>query len=193
MKNNEKFFYKVRAIDLDALHAETPGLDSARAARLIYLNKTCFNGLHRVNRAGKFNVPFGGYANPLICDQENILAVSCALKKVALYNQSFDATAADAVKGDFVYFDPPYLPLSPTSNFTAYDSAGFGWTHHVALFDTASALKKRGVHVLISNSANERLIKLWKSGGFKVETIQAARSINASAGGRGKIAELLIS
>ncbi len=194
MKNTEKFFYAVRAMDLEALHDATPGRDSARAARLIYLNKTCFNGLHRVNRAGKFNTPFGHYAKPLICDAENLLSVACALKKVAIYNQSFDATVADASKGDFVYFDPPYLPLSPTSNFTAYDSAGFGWSHHVALHDTALALKKRGVHVVLSNSANKRIIELYKSTGkFKVETIQAARSINASANGRGKISELLIS
>ncbi len=193
MKNNEKFFYAVRAIDLEALHDATPGRDSARAARLIYLNKTCFNGLHRVNRAGKFNVPFGYYANPPICDEQNLLACSRALKKVALFNQTFDATAADASKGDFVYFDPPYLPLSSTSNFTAYDSAGFGWSHHIALHDTARALKKRGVHVMISNSANKRIIELYRStGDFKVETIQAARSINAQGGGRGKIAELVI-
>jgi DNA adenine methylase len=194
MKNNERFYYRVRAIDLDTLPPFTPGLNSARAARMIYLNKTCFNGLHRVNRAGKFNVPFGYYPKPVICDVPNLLACSNAFKRAHLVLGQFVDTTVTAGRGDLVYFDPPYFPISDTSNFTAYGSDGFGWSHHIALFEHARMLKKRGVHVVVSNSASPRIITLYKSDPiFKVETIQAARSINASADGRGKISELIIS
>lgn len=192
MKNNEAFFKKVRAFNLDTLEPTTPGINSARAARMIYLNKTCFNGLHRVNRKGEFNVPFGHYAKTKICDESNLRACQAALQGVSISNASFTVTSEDAKEGDFVYFDPPYLPISDTSDFTAY-STPFAWTHHVALYEHAKRLKERGVHVLISNSASPRIVKLYgEDRAFKVETIAAARSINAHGDKRGKIQELLI-
>lgn len=194
MENNETFYYCVRAIDLDALHPETSGIDSARAARMIYLNKTCFNGLHRVNRVGRFNVPFGRYAKPLICDRVNILACSKAFARTSILHKSFHRTALEADAGDFVYFDPPYVPLTETSNFTTYAAFGFKWADHVHLFEIAKTLKQRGVHVLISNSNNRFIRQMYEAEPmFKVEVIHAARSINAKADGRGKIEELLIS
>jgi DNA adenine methylase len=193
MKNNEAFFKKIRAWNPDALDPATDGLASARAARMIYLNKTCFNGLHRVNRKGEFNVPFGHYANPKIADKENILACSKALQRVAVSDAPFAVTSEDAKPGDLVYFDPPYLPLSETSNFTAY-GAPFLWAQHVALYEHAKKLKARGVHVLLSNSASPRIVKLYgEDRAFKVDVIAAARSINSHGDKRGKIQELIIS
>ncbi len=192
-KNTEAFYYRVRDFDIESIDPLVPGADSARAARMIYLNKTCFNGLHRVNRAGRFNVPYGYRVKPNIADEIAIGAASRALQGSTLRHCSFVETAKHAARGDFVYFDPPYMPLSETSNFTAYGSDGFGWTHHVELYRVAGALKARGVHVLISNSANPRIMKLYKNDpDFKVETIEAARSINATGHGRGKIKELII-
>ncbi len=194
MKNDEKFFYDVRAIDLNALDLLTPGLSNARAARMIYLNKTCFNGLHRMNKAGRFNTPFGKYAKPLICDRENILACSKVLRQTRILSCSFDDTVYAAGRGDFVYFDPPYAPLSETSNFSAYGETGFKWVEQIKLCETARALKKRGVNVLLSNSNNPFIRELYaRDGEFKIETVHAPRSINATGKGRGKIAELLIS
>jgi DNA adenine methylase len=191
MKNNERFYYRVRAINLDELPVNTPGIESARAARMIYLNKTCFNGLHRVNRRGQFNVPFGRYANPAICDAENLLVCSRLLRNVEITSRPFFDTLDLAQPGDLVYCDPPYLPISETSNFTSYDSNGFGWSDHVRLHDFARQLKAKGVHVMISNSASPRIRDLYRKG-FRVDEVQAPRSINATGSKRGNVTELII-
>lgn len=186
MKNEEDFYYRMRA--------RKPGgrgdNEWARAARMIYLNKTCYNGLHRVNRQGQFNVPFGHYLYPKICDAENILACSYALHKVEITHRPYTETLKNVSAGDLVYCDPPYLPIAET-DFTAYDSNGFGWAHHVELHAFAVELKRRGVHVMISNSASPRIRSLYRKG-FKIEEIEAPRSIGASGSTRGYVTELII-
>ena len=178
-------FYAVRAQEPSTL---TP---PARAARFIYLNKTCFNGLHRVNRKGEFNVPFGAYKNPQICDEPNLRACSAALQGVTILLSPFETVVTRAVAGDFVYFDPPYLPISATSSFTAYTADGFSLPDHVLLRDVALELKARGVGVLISNSASPAVIQLY-SDGFEIERVGVNRAINSKGHQRGKIEEVII-
>lgn len=186
-KHSKKFFLEVRAADIDAES------DVSVAIWMIYLNKTCFNGLYRVNSSGKFNVPFGRYTNPKICDEENLRACSAALHGVTLRTASFADVLfrAGLQSGDAVYCDPPYAPLSKSSSFTAYDKNGFGDRDQEDLRDVALYLVNRGVRVLVSNS-NAPLIRKLYSTDFVIEELQAARSINSKAGGRGKITELLI-
>jgi DNA adenine methylase len=188
-KHSEAHFYEVRAIDKC-----TP---VERAARMIYLNRTCFNGLYRVNKAGRFNVPFGRYTNPKICDEENLLAVEETLYRVpfedprADYARDFEQTVLPAKRGDVCYFDPPYAPLSPTANFTTYTAGGFGLAEQTRLRDVAKKLDARGVRVLLSNSDTPLTRKLYR--GFKIEEVQAPRRVNSKGGKRGNVGELLIS
>jgi DNA adenine methylase len=179
-KHSEEYFYKMRA----KRGAEV-------AARMIYLNRTCFNGLYRVNRKGEFNVPFGKYANPTICDAENLRAVFEALDGNDLRNQDFERCVLVAEKGDAVYMDPPYSPASETANFTAYTAGGFGPAEQERLRDVARKLIDRGVHVLLSNSDTPFVRKLYK--GFKIEEVQAPRRVNSKGDKRGNVGELLIS
>lgn len=185
MKNTFEFFGNMRRKNID------PEGDAALAAWYIYLNKTCFNGLYRVNKSGFFNVPFGYYANPNICDEDNLFAVSRALKKAKLCIASFEKGFAAAKTGDFLYADPPYLPLSETSNFTSYTKEGFGWEEHVRLYECALEAKKRGVKLLLSNSGHPAIRELYEAA-FTVDEVQAARNINADGKGRKRIVEFLI-
>jgi len=159
---------------------------------MIYLNKTCFNGLYRVNKSGGFNVPFGSYKNPTICDEENLRACSAALAPAVIRASGFWVTVADVERGDFVYFDPPYVPVSKTSNFAAYTAAGFGPKDQERLRNLALSLKRRGVHVLISNSGTEAVRELYSDKDFLIEEVQARRSINSKGKGRGAVKEYLI-
>jgi len=161
-----------------------------RAARTIFLNKTGFNGLYRVNRSGKFNVPFGRYARPLICDEDNLRACSKALALVDLRVCDFEEAALRANAGDFVYFDPPYVPVSRTATFTAYAPGGFGQDAQVRLADLFGRLAARGVHVLLSNSDVPATRKLYA--GYRVETVKASRAINSNASRRGPVSEVLV-
>jgi DNA adenine methylase len=176
-----------------AMREHEPAALSARAARLIYLNRTCFNGLYRVNKAGKFNVPFGRYTNPTICDEENLRAVSAVLHRrgVQIGAADFEVTTTGAKSGDVAYFDPPYVPVSTTSNFTAYSAGGFGPNEQMRLRDVAKRLVDRGVHVLLSNSDTPLVHALYK--GFKIEKVEAPRRINSKGGKRGNVGELFIS
>jgi DNA adenine methylase len=183
--HDSKFFYRFREADADS------GTDAEVAAWFIYLNKTGFNGLYRVNRSNRFNVPFGRYKNPTICDEVNLRACSSALAGVELLVEDFEVIVAPAKSGDFVYFDPPYVPLSATSSFTSYTSLGFGAADQARLRDTARKLKKRGVHVLLSNSSAPFVRDLYGSG-FQVIEVSATRSVNSKATARGSIAELVI-
>ena len=180
------FFYQVREKDIDA------GSDAEVAAWFIYLNKTGFNGLYRVNRANRFNVPFGRYTNPSICDEVTLRACSLALAKTELLVADFEVVAARATRGDFVYFDPPYVPLSVTSSFTSYTSDGFGAADQTRLRDVARRLKERGVRVLLSNSSAP-LVRALYADGFQMTEVSATRFVNSKGSGRGAVIELLIS
>ena len=178
------YYYSMRA--QGALRSPT-----RRAARLVYLNKTCFNGLYRENSKGLFNVPIGRYKNPKICAPELLRSASAALQVADISERPFDAVTEHATSDrDFVYFDPPYHPLSDTSNFTGYSRYQFGEQQQRELKTVIEALSDRNVKVLASNSDCPFIRDLYQ--GFKVETISAARSINSKASKRGKITEVLL-
>ena len=180
--NKKEIYYKIRAEDpLDKFE---------RAARTIYLNKTCFNGLYRVNSQGKFNVPFGGYRNPLICNTENLRAVNRVLQNVEILCGGFERSLEFVKRGDFIYFDPPYQPLSKTSSFTSYTRDSFGEKDQNSLCFVFKELDKIGCTVMLSNSDTSFIRKLYKD--FRIEVVFAKRAINCKASGRGAISELVI-
>ena len=183
-RNEADYYYAVRAHE--------PETAVERAARLIYLNKTCYNGLYRENRQGQFNVPFGRYRNPKICDEARLRQASAALQTAVLRVADFaDATTA-AAAGDFVYFDPPYAPLSPSSSFTGYHRAGFGLADQERLAQTVARLTDKGIRVMLSNSSADLVYQLYGRAGYHIIEIQARRNINSDAARRGPVKELLI-
>jgi len=161
-----------------------------RAATFIYLNKTCFNGLWRVNRAGAFNVPIGRYTDPPICVPEALRAASTLLGRATLRCGDYRAAVADARHGDFVYFDPPYDPVAPTANFTSYTADAFGPEHQRELAETARTLVARGCQVMLSNSDTPYIRSLYK--GFQIDRVKCARAINSNAAKRGDVDEVII-
>jgi DNA adenine methylase len=173
---------------------------AALAAMLIFLNRTGFNGLFRVNSRGEFNVPAGRHAKPTICDEENLRAIGAALRRpgVQLRVCGFDAALADAQRDDFVYLDPPYAPVSGTARFTSYTSGGFNAEHQKLLQLTVIALARRGTRVLLSNSAAPQIRALYqthgqaKAAGLKATTVAARRAINSRPDARGPVREYLI-
>lgn len=183
-KNDSDHFYKVRAQDVDDLSP------AERAARLIFLNKTCFNGLYRVNRKGQFNVPFGRYENPKICDEVNLRAAERALCNAKINTANFEAVASLAKKGDFVYLDPPYQPLSTTSSFTGYTRNSFGEADQIRLANMFKKLTDKGCYAMLSNSDTPFIRELYED--FNIETVYANRAINSKADKRGRVAEVAI-
>lgn len=183
-RHDRDFYYELRELDVDRK------TDAAVAAWFIYLNKTGYNGLYRVNRDNRFNVPFGRYTNPGICQEDLLRACSATLARAELREGDFEAAVRDARRGDFVYFDPPYVPLSATSSFTSYTSGGFGPEDQARLRDVAWRLRQRGVHVLLSNSSAPGVRDLYRD--FDVVEVAATRNVNSRARGRGAVAELLI-
>lgn len=183
--HSEEFFYGLRSAPIDA------ATDVEVAAWFIYLNRTCFNGLYRVNRKNGFNVPYGRHANPTICDAETLLACSAALQGASLEAADFEQAVADAQPGDLVYFDPPYVPLTVTSSFTSYTADGFGSADQQRLRRVALELKHRGVHVLLSNSSAQMVRELYAEH-FVVHEVDARRSVNSKGSGRGSVKELLM-
>jgi DNA adenine methylase len=184
LRNDRDLFYEVRA----RRHEDLSSAEAA--ARVIFLNKTCFNGLYRENRRGEFNVPFGRYTNPRICDPENLRAVSRALQGVSIERHDFDDALATVRAGDFVYLDPPYHPLSRTASFTDYHGAGFGESEQRRLAESFAGLAGRGVSVVASNSDTPLIRELYA--GFEIEVVMAKRAINSKADARGKVHELII-
>lgn len=164
--------------------------DADRAAMFIYLNKTCFNGLHRVNRKGEFNVPAGRYKNPTILNADALRSASALLKRADIRHDGFEALLRYAKPGDFIYLDPPYAPVSETANFTAYTLGGFGTAEQGKLAEVFRALDKRGCRLMLSNSDVPMIRKLYK--GFLVEQIMAPRAINSKATRRGRVAEVVV-
>jgi DNA adenine methylase len=161
-----------------------------RAARVIFLNKTCFNGLYRVNQRGEFNVPFGHYLNPNFCDERTLRAASKALGSTEILCRDFRVLLYRAQPGDFIYFDPPYDPLSSTSSFTSYSESPFGAREQKALAAVFKALDERKCRVMLSNSDTPFIRKLYKR--FQIEPVLASRAINCNGAKRGKISELII-
>jgi DNA adenine methylase len=164
--------------------------DAGRAARLIYLNRCGYNGLYRVNRAGRFNVPFGRYKDPVICDAPRLEAAARALAGVTLVCDDFERTLRGARSGDFVYLDPPYVPLSATSSFTAYAKTPFDEAAQSRLARVLRELGARRVQALLSNSDCEATRRLYDP--MPRETVPVRRAINSVAAGRGAVAELLV-
>lgn len=181
-RHSKEYYYKVRA--------EVPQDLFGRAARIIYLNKTCYNGLFRENSKGEFNVPLGRYKNPMICDEENLRAVAQALRKARIEQRHFESVLDYAEPGDLVYFDPPYHPMSKTASFTAYDKGGFGEDSQRLLVKVFGKLSQNGVKVLLSNSMTPFVKELY--GGFEIEKVFASRAVNSRADRRGKISEAMI-
>ena len=177
-KHSKKYYYEVRKL------TGTPNSVEI-AARFIYLNKTCFNGLYRVNKSGQFNVPIGKYKNPLICDEDNLRNASLALKKAAI--RMGDFSKIEASSGDFVYADPPY-----DGTFSDYDAEGFSKDDHVRLRDAALSWHNAGVAVMISNADTEFIQNLYGRPPFRIHPVSAPRSINSKSTGRGAVGELLI-
>ncbi|MFO7775230.1 MAG: DNA adenine methylase [Candidatus Hydrogenedentota bacterium] len=161
-----------------------------RAARIIYLNRTCYNGLYRENKGGKFNTPMGDYKNPVILDADNLREAAKALQQAEIATASFEQVLDHAAPGDFVYFDPPYVPLSDSAKFTSYAKNGFGEKEQRLLAQTMSELDQKGVKVLLSNSMTPLITELYQR--FTVDTVHAPRLVNSKGGGRGKVEEALV-
>jgi DNA adenine methylase len=184
-EHSEAYFYRVREADPAALPS-----DWDRAARFIYLNKTCFNGLHRVNSRGLFNVPFGRYANPGILDEAALRGCSAALRHTDLRVANFEAVTRTARAGDFIYFDPPYDPLTKTAAFTSYTRKLFGEDDQARLADVFRKLGGRGCLVMLSNSDTPFIRRLYR--GFGIVEVQARRNINSRPDARGPIGEVVV-
>ena len=184
---DKKYYLEVRAKNVNELS------DIEVASRFIFLNRTGFNGLYRVNKKGQFNVPFGRYSNPVICDEENLRRVSKELQNVIIKHQDYTSVLKNAQKGDFIYFDPPYYPLNRTSSFTAYTSESFLEKEQTELRDTFVELHKRGCYIMLSNSDTPFINDLYSEiDGATIHKITAGRAINSKGSGRGKITELLV-
>jgi DNA adenine methylase len=189
-KNDSDYFYEIRGIDrTDKFKKLT---DIEKASRVIYLNKTCFNGLYRVNNSGEFNSPFGKYKNPNIVNEPTLRVVSYYLNEndIQLCNTDYEEIMKTASKSSFIYLDPPYHPVSESSNFTGYVQGGWGIDDQVRLKKACDELTKRGVKFLQSNSSAELIKDQYKD--YIVCTIKASRSINSNGEKRGEVEELLI-
>jgi len=178
---SEDAFYRVRS--------SRPKSDVGRAARLLYLNRLCFNGLYRVNSLGEFNVPFGRLKNPIVCNPSLILSCSNSLSRSILATADFPRVLKKAKPGDLVYFDPPYIPLTATSSFASYQSAGFGISDQKRLAQTITTLTAKGVFVILSNSDTPLSREIFK--GLTLFSVPASRSISASPKSRKRVREII--
>ncbi|MDQ2647312.1 MAG: DNA adenine methylase [Myxococcota bacterium] len=181
-RHSEEHYYAVRG--------KIPSSDTARAARVLYLNKTGFNGLYRVNRSGHFNVPFGRYDQPKIVNEPRLRAAADALANVEIVNEDFEVIAKDARAGDAVYFDPPYLPISATSAFTEYFADPFGIDAHKRLAKAFDALSRKGVAAVLSNSDTPVTRGLFEK--HQLQIVSVRRAINSVATRRGGVGEILV-
>lgn len=185
---DEDYFYEIRKWDRQPGFAQRGPVE--RAARTIFLNRTCYNGLYRVNSKGQFNVPFGRYADPTICDEENLRAVSLALQGVRLCSEDFARCSDWAEEGDFAYLDPPYHPLSETASFTSYTKDAFEEKDQIRLAETFKRLDEKGCKVMLSNSYTAFIRELY--GGYRQEPVSATRAINSKGDERGAINEIVV-
>ncbi len=189
-KNTPEYFYEIRSMDRKPIFNNISNIE--RASRIIYLNKTCYNGLYRVNNSGKFNSPFGKYKNPNIINESVIKAVSNYLNnaQVEILNVDYEVALRNVSKNAFVYLDPPYHPISKSSNFTGYVRGGWGEKDQLRLRDICNNLNKKGVKFLLSNSSSDFIKEIYDE--YNIHTVRASRSINSDSSKRGKVDELLI-
>lgn len=185
---SKEYFMEIRNIDRTEEYQNWS--DIKKASRFIYLNRTCFNGMYRVNSKGEFNVPFGHYKNPRILDENNLINCSHLLQRTEIKQADFSEILKKVKKGDFVYFDPPYVPLSETSSFTSYTKDGFDIDMQFKLRDVCDELDFMGVKFLLSNSDTKLVNELYEN--YNIKKVFASRQINANADGRGKITEVLV-
>jgi modification methylase llaDCHIA len=190
--NSKEYYLDLRSADRDG-RIDTMN-DVERAARILYMLRVNYNGLYRVNSKNQFNVPYGKYKNPKILDEENLRNISNYFNTndVLILNDTFENAVKTAKKGDLVYFDPPYVPLSITESFTGYTAAGFGYKEQIKLRDTFVELDQKGVFVVLSNSSAQLVYELYKPVAKTIIEVGATRMINSNAQKRGKIKELLI-
>ena len=190
-ENTAEYFYAIRDMDRDKeVYQSMSKIE--RASRLIYLNKTCYNGLFRVNLSGEFNSPFGHYKNPNIVNEPILRAVSkyFSASNITFYSEDFAETLKRVRKGGFVYLDPPYDPVSDTASFTGYNKGGFDRNEQIRLKQCCDELTRRGVKFMLSNSATEFIKELY--GEYEITIVKAKRAINSDASKRGAIEEVLI-
>ena len=185
---SKEYFMEIRNIDRTEDYESWS--DIQKASRFIYLNRTCFNGMYRVNSKGEFNVPFGYYKNPRIVDENNLINCSSLLQRTEIRHADFSEILTKVQEGDFVYFDPPYVPLSETSSFTSYTKDGFDIDMQFKLRDVCDELDSIGVKFLLSNSDTKLVNDLYEN--YNINKVFASRQINANADGRGKITEVLV-
>ncbi|MDC7127285.1 MAG: DNA adenine methylase [Spirochaetales bacterium] len=190
-KNEENYFYEIRAIDRDEI-AYSKLSDVEKASRLLYLNKTCYNGLYRVNSLGQFNTPFGKYNKPNIVNEKLINEIHnyLSISDIKITNKDFEMSLNNIEADSFVYFDPPYDPLSSSSNFTAYTKDGFSKQEQIRLRDLCIRLDRMGVKFLISNSDTDFICELYSC--FNITKTFASRAVNSKAAGRGTVSEVLV-
>ena len=185
---SKEYFIEIRNIDRTKDYENWS--DIQKASRFIYLNRTCFNGMYRVNSKGEFNVPFGHYKNPRIVDENNLINCSNLLQRTEILHADFSEILTKVQKDDFVYFDPPYVPLSETSSFTSYTKDGFDIDMQFKLRDVCDELDSMEVKFLLSNSDTKLVNELYEN--YNIKKVFASRQINANADGRGKITEVLV-
>lgn len=190
-ENTPEYFYRIRDLDRDK-EAYAAMSDVEKASRLLYLNKTCYNGLFRVNASGAFNSPYGHYRRPNIVNEQTIRGVSRYFNScdITFFSGDFASVLEQVPKGGFVYLDPPYDPVSDTASFTGYNRGGFGREEQVRLKECCDALTARGVKFLLSNSATPFIRELY--GSYRVSIVQARRAVNSVASRRGAIEEVLV-
>ena len=187
-RNTSTYYYKIRSWDRSPTFNRRS--DVIKASRILYLNKTCFNGLYRVNAKGYYNSPFGRYKKPLICDEDNILAISNYFRHIDIQNQDFETFAENAQVGDFIYFDPPYDILSTTSSFTSYNAGGFDRNEQIRLKNLCDRLTQRGVLWMLSNANTEFIRNLYAE--YNIDVVHAKRYINSDGKKRGDVEEVII-
>ncbi len=194
LKNHEKNYQKDSKLYYYSIRESNPRSQIEKTSRLIFLNRTCFNGLYRVNSKGKFNVPLGKYSNPNIVNEDNLRSVSHVLQssKTSIKCRDFVAVLRDAKKDDLVYFDPPYQPVSNTANFTSYTNKDFTYDDLSRLADLCTDLNSKGCKVLLSNSNSKEVADMFSSKPWKINKIKANRSINSNSKKRTGHFELLI-
>lgn len=188
--NSKEYYLELRAVDRD--NRINKMTDVERAARIIYMLRVDFNGLYRVNSKNQFNVPYGRYKNPKIVDSDLILSISQYLNSnnIKILTGDFEKAVQDVVAGDFVYFDPPYIPLSETSAFTSYTHEGFTYEDQVRLRDCFKKLDEKGAFVMLSNSSSPLVEELYKD--FNIHKVEANRTNGAKTSSRGKISEIIV-